>query len=346
MDTEIMQLTGSSLEASTRAEIDVQIATARRFRRDIPKSIENARALATASPRVAAACHFAVPRGGKSIEGPSIRFAEILASTWGNLRCAARVVEVGQTEVVCQGIVHDLENNVAISKEVRRPIMYSGKSPRSGQRYDDDMINVTANAGCSIAMRNAIFATIPRAFWDEPYEATREVNRKVNPESRVKAMTWFATRGAPQDAILRVLGVRRVEDIGPDEMEQLVGWRNAIDEGATTIGDIVGSEPQSPGKMSTGSQPVAVPINSPEAPRRRGPGRPPKSSYVTQTADNGPPAFPPNTLHREGDVHGRDDRAVSTPVQPEIPLAREPGDEDGMAEDEIADAFRNEEAQQ
>jgi recombination protein RecT len=82
-------------------------------------------------------------------------------------------------------------------------------------------------------------------------------------------------------------------------------------------------------KMVTGSQPVAVPLNSPDAPRRRGPGRPPKSSYVTQTADTGP-ALPPST----------------SPVQPEIPLAREPGDEDGMGEDEIADAFRNEEAQQ
>ena len=44
-----------------------------------------------ADPKTAEGCFFSLPRGGKRLEGPSIRLAEICAATYGNLRCGSRI---------------------------------------------------------------------------------------------------------------------------------------------------------------------------------------------------------------------------------------------------------------
>ena len=74
-----------------RAEIDQQIATARALPRSIERAIKNIVTLSTLDEETAAECIYALPRGGKTIRGPSIRFAEIVASQWGNARVGSRV---------------------------------------------------------------------------------------------------------------------------------------------------------------------------------------------------------------------------------------------------------------
>lgn len=88
------------VEALTRGEIDVQIATARRFRRSMGAFMQNAKGAVTASTGIAEGCFFDLPRDGKAISGPSIRLAEIAAQYYGNLRLAGRVIEVGDRDVV------------------------------------------------------------------------------------------------------------------------------------------------------------------------------------------------------------------------------------------------------
>ena len=130
------------------AAIDMQIATAKRFPREVSKAKERILELATVDPDTAAACFYEMPRGGKKIDGPGIRLAEIVAHSWGNLHAAARVVEVGKTHVTVQGVCWDLENNFKAMKEVKSKILYS-----DGRRYNDDMIITTTNAAASKAIR-------------------------------------------------------------------------------------------------------------------------------------------------------------------------------------------------
>ena len=75
----------------TRAEIDQQITTAHHHPRSPARARDRMIGLATLDEQMAAECIYSVPRGGKQIRGPSIRFAEIVLSSWGNVRCAARV---------------------------------------------------------------------------------------------------------------------------------------------------------------------------------------------------------------------------------------------------------------
>src|SRR4030095_13145064 len=75
----------NAIEAISRAEIDVQIATAKRYPRVLTQVKQDMLEMATIDEETAAACFYSVPRGSKNIVGPSIRLAEIAFSCYGNV---------------------------------------------------------------------------------------------------------------------------------------------------------------------------------------------------------------------------------------------------------------------
>lgn len=211
------------------AEIDLQIATAKRFPRSIEEFRKSAMAMATLNEGVAQQCLYALPRDGKTIEGPSARLAEILVAAWGNCRAAARIVAEEREFIVAQGVFLDLESNAATTKEVRRRIV-----DKNGRRFSLDMVGVTGNAASSIALRNAILGGIPRALWADVYENARRVvigDIKTLAERRHNAIEAFKPFGIVEAQIFQSIGVVGRNDIGPDELVKLAGWLNAIKDG-------------------------------------------------------------------------------------------------------------------
>lgn len=218
-----------------RSEIEQQISTARRFPRSLKRFREETLQMVTLNESIAEQCVYALPRDGKTIEGPSARFAEVIASAWGNNRAGARVIDDKGSFVVAQGVFHDLERNVAITYEVQRRI-----TNRNGQRFKDDMIGVTANAACSIALRNAVLKGVPKAFWEDMYiEARRVIMGDVQTlaNRRAKALEAFQRHGVTTDQICAKLEVGGVEDIGLEHLVLLRGMLTAIKEGDTTAED-------------------------------------------------------------------------------------------------------------
>src|SRR5215470_13350412 len=158
----------TALEALTRSELDVQIATARRYPRSLALFKQRALTMIRLDIETARGCFYALPRRQRqedgtfrrvNITGPSVRLAEIVATAWGNIRAGARIVAETDREVVAQGYCHDLETNNAQVMEISRRIV-----DRNGRRYPEDVITLTKNAACAIARRNAIYAVVPRAF--------------------------------------------------------------------------------------------------------------------------------------------------------------------------------------
>ena len=216
-----------------KAEIDTQIQTAKRFPRSIRRFVDEATEMVTLSEKIAGECIYALPRDGKTIEGPSARFAEVIVSAWGNSRSGARVIDDSGDFIIAQGVMHDLERNVAITYEVRRRI-----TDKSGKRFKPDMIGVTANAACSIALRNAILKGVPKAFWSDMYDAARKTaigDAKTLVNRRAEAIAHFQKMGVDEKAICATLGVQGKEDIGLDELATLRGLATAIKEGDTTV---------------------------------------------------------------------------------------------------------------
>lgn len=218
-----------------RAELDQQITTARAFPRNIGSLPGKITALVTLDEETAEECMYALPRGGKPIQGPSARFAEIVRQVYGNCRAAARVTHVDRKEgfVEAEGLFHDLETNSANTARVRRRIL-----DKRGRLFSDDMIIVTGNAACSIAMRNAILAGVPKSFWRKGFDTARSVIAgdvqllAVKREQSVKA---FANYGASPEDVLRVLGKEALEDIVADDIVTMRGMLSALKNAEATV---------------------------------------------------------------------------------------------------------------
>lgn len=151
------------LQAINRSEVDMQIATAKQYPRDLPTVLNKIETYATMDTETAEDCFYALRRQGADggtqlIEGLSVRMAEIIASAWGNLRVQTRIIGNDGRFITAQGVCHDLETNVAVSKEVKRRI-----TNKYGKTFSDDMQVVTGNAAASIAFRNAVLAVVPKA---------------------------------------------------------------------------------------------------------------------------------------------------------------------------------------
>lgn len=226
-------VTPQALEQITRGETDVAITTAKKWPRNLKQFTAHAINAATLDHGTAASCCYSLSRSGKRVEGPSVRLAEIIASAWGNMRVASRVVSDDGRFVTAQGVAHDLERNVAISTEVQRRI-----TDKSGKTYSEDMIQTTAMAANAIARRNAILAAVPRCYWGPIYEKCKEVQRGSEAtleERRTAAIKWFESKGVKLPRLLEGVGRASVEDIGLDELMHLTGIRTAVKEGETTL---------------------------------------------------------------------------------------------------------------
>lgn len=220
-----------------QAELNQAVTTAKAFPRRVPDVVRKIMELATIDEESAKESVYALPRGGKPIKGPSIRFAEIVASMWGNCHTGSRVVAVDKFDkvVIAEGVFLDLETGMKRTAQIRRRIV-----DKYGKLYNDDMIVVTGNAAASIAMREAILKGIPKAVWRQAYDHCERVlagDVKTLNERRDKAIGLFAAWGVKPEQVFAALDVQSIDDIGLDQIATLQAMREAIKSGAQTVED-------------------------------------------------------------------------------------------------------------
>lgn len=230
------------MSAIQKAELDVQITTAKTFPRSVAKAKQDAVEMATITKEVAEACIYSLPRGGKNIEGPSVRLSEILLSSWGNIHAGQRVVGVVEKSVVGEAVVWDLEKNNKITVQQSRRATYD-----NGKLYNDDMLNVTGSAAASIAFRNAMFKIVPNAIRDAVLSEVKkfiaggsvsEVAKNVK-----KGVDYFASIGIAEAALLKLLGKKTVAELDSDDYVSMVGMRNALKDEYITKEQLLGDAP-------------------------------------------------------------------------------------------------------
>lgn len=245
IDTYEEQLPATSQGGSvaiSRGEMMARIDTAHRFPRNMKDFQAKATELACFNERIAQSTFYKLPRGGKNIEGPSIRLAEIIAVAWKNLYFGSRTKEESDGFIISEGYCYDLENNIGVVREVRRRI-----TDKNGRRFNDDMITVTANAAGSIAMRNAILAVIPRAFADDIYHKAKDValgktkgleQRRGEVFARLISLCQGKGVDIKEADILASVNRPSVNDINWDDIETLIGYGTSIADGELTASEI------------------------------------------------------------------------------------------------------------
>lgn len=250
METQIIK--AEAIEAINKSEIDIAISTAKEFPRDLRSCIEEIETIACLNKQTAEECFYALPRREKQkdgsfktklIEGPSVRLAEIVVYSWGNINAGFRIVANDGKKITAQAVCHDLQRNVRVQIEVDRRI-----TTKNGYTFNEDMQIVTGNAAGSIALRNAILRVIPKAIIAEITDKIKKVaiGKAIDLEtSRTKAIEHFTGLGVDEKVIFSTIGVRAIDEIGPEQVFTLRGIANAINEGSTTVEDAFGLSKQS-----------------------------------------------------------------------------------------------------
>lgn len=232
---EVIVAQESALATIVKAEIDMQIATAKAYPRSLTIFMNKVKSMATVTPEVAESCTYTLPRGDKKIEGPSVRLAEIVASSFGNIRAGARIIFNDGKTVTAQGICHDLETNNMVTVEVKRSILQhewkNGAKTGRMVTMSEDMQVVTGNAACAIAYRNAVFKVVPAALIEDAYEEVKRVARgtaETLVARRDKAVKFFVDRGIKPEQICQTLGLKAITDIDLDKLAVLSGMKSAF----------------------------------------------------------------------------------------------------------------------
>ena len=240
------------IEAQQRAEYDIQITTAKRYPRDLTRVKNNCIALVTMDKEIAESCRYALPRGGKTLSGPSVHMARIIVQQYGNVRVESRVKQITDKQIISEAVCFDLETNYAVKVEVRRSII-----GRFG-RFNDDMITVTGNASNAIALRNAVLNIIPKGLTDIIYKSAMQmITGDLTDETKLiaarkKAIDYFKdTYNVEEKQLLKAMGLNSINQIKAEQIADLRGMIQSLKDGDSTVDEMFGeqkasSEPPKP----------------------------------------------------------------------------------------------------
>lgn len=239
-------VSSSALEAITRGEIDVQVSTAKKYPRSITLFKETALSMATYDMETAESCIYVRPVGKekdektgrweqKFAEGLSIRAAEIVAASYGNIRVGAMIIEQTPRKVVCRGYAHDLQSNYAAQAEAVEVTVKA-----NGEPYTERQAAVVAKACLSKAFRDAIFRVVPKAMFKSVENECRKMiagDGKSFEHRRAAVVQWVQRLGIDPARVWSALKIEGQDDLTPDHLLTLTGLRTAIKDNETTVDD-------------------------------------------------------------------------------------------------------------
>jgi hypothetical protein len=151
-----LQATG---EARAVAEVQAQYVIAKRFPRNQHEAymqiLESCK-----RPYLAEQAMYAYPRGGQLVEGASIRLAESMAQSWGNLDCGVREVSQANGVSIAEAYAIDLQTNTRVTKVFHVPHTRDTKKGKQKLTDSRDIYELVANQGAR-RLRACILAIIP-----------------------------------------------------------------------------------------------------------------------------------------------------------------------------------------
>lgn len=196
--------------ATSRATQEVQgaIMMARRFPRDA-YAAHNRIMQACKRRKLAEDACYAYPRGGQTVTGPSIRLAEVLAQSWGNLDFGIIELEQRNGESEVMAYAWDLETNVRQTKVFQ--VQHLRRSRGENKRLVDprDIYEMVANQGAR-RLRACILGVIPGDVVDDAVSACEKTLAGGDGKpiaDRIKAMVEkFSEHGVTTEMLEERLG--------------------------------------------------------------------------------------------------------------------------------------------
>lgn len=206
-------------------------------------------------PAFAEVARYELPRGGKTITGPTIRFAEAAIRCMTNVYIETPVVFDDAEQRILKLQVTDLETNVTYGQDITVPKEIERRSLAKGQkalrtrvgaagqrlyilRASDDEILQTQNALVSKALRTHGLRHLPGWLYDEAEQVLAQTARqaaKDDPDAaKRRILDSFYDVGVRVEALKEYMG-HDLDVLKPDEIVELRGLYQAIREGQTSF---------------------------------------------------------------------------------------------------------------
>lgn len=235
-----------AIEASRAiAEAQGKLVIAKRFPRDEVAAYAKAME-ACQRPTMAEKAFYSFPRGGQTVEGPTIRFAEELARCWGNIDYGIKELSQDDGKSEMQAYAWDLETNAQSVQNFTNPHQREQGKKMVTLTSQRDIYENNANMATR-RLRSRILAILPAWFVED---AIAECKRTLSGRNdtplidRVKKMVvQFAKLGVTQEQIERRLK-RKVDTMTADDFTEYVGIYNAIKGGESKIAEWFAAEPE------------------------------------------------------------------------------------------------------
>ena len=213
------------------ATVQGQILIAKRFPRDVDVSLQKIER-ACSRTRLASLAVYQYQRGGTDITGPSIRLAEAVASSWGNVKYGFDVVESNELTNKVRAYAYDMESNV----QAERIFSVSNfRFTKSGQYKMTDPRDIYENIAnnASRRIRACILEIIPADVIEYAMECcdrTIRQNIKITPETLDKLCAAFADFGVTKIQIEAKIQ-RNLSSIGTAQYIQLRNIYTSLKDG-------------------------------------------------------------------------------------------------------------------
>lgn len=228
-----------AIEASRAiAEAQGKLVIAKRFPRDEVQAYAKAME-ACQRPTMAEKAFYSFPRGGQTVEGPTIRFAEELARCWGNIDYGIKELSQDEGKSEMQAYAWDLETNAQSIQNFTNPHQREvGKKMQTLTSLRDIYEN---NANMATRrLRSRILAILPSWFVEDAIAECKKTLAGKNDTplvDRVKKMVvQFAKIGVTQEQIESRLK-RKIDTMNADDFVEYIGIYNAIKQGESKIAD-------------------------------------------------------------------------------------------------------------
>lgn len=214
-------------------EVQAALILAKKFPRDQDAAFSRIM-IACKRHNLAKVAMYRFPRGGSTIEGPSIRLAEVLAQNYGNLDFGVRELERRNGVSVAESFCWDMETNTRQVKvfEVPHEMVVGTGANKKMKRLTDprDIYELVANNGAR-RLRSCILGVIPGDFVDAAVKACKATLAKGDGETledRIRKMLLaFKELGVSQEMIEERMGHKTDITTG-EELVELQAIYNAL----------------------------------------------------------------------------------------------------------------------
>ena len=206
--------------------------------------------------------YFDIPRGGKSITGFTIRFAEEALRLWGNISCSSTITNMDDESIVVHISVIDVERNVSVGRDTiisrvieRRKVQEGRKliGTRKNSRGQTlflysatpDELAERIAAVESKVKRSEGLRLIPAHIKEELWEiigdtVTSDVSLRDKKEKYVaKWLDNLSSVGIPVSEVREYFGGTPLSGMTKEQWQKLLGIYNAIQSGNTTWREVM-----------------------------------------------------------------------------------------------------------